>query len=63
VEHGVVLVHVDQPGLVYAMRTQWLDRLLQVLGADKRSLFVRGISFRFGNNGERIGTPHVKGGT
>lgn len=56
VERGVVLVHVDHPGLVYAMRARWLDRLLQVLGKDKRSPSVRGIAFRFGNDGERIAT-------
>lgn len=56
VEHGVVLVHVDHPGLVYAMRTRWLDQLLQVLVRDRRSPGVRGIAFRFGNDGEQIAT-------
>jgi hypothetical protein len=59
VEHGVVLVHVDHPGLVYAMRTRWLDRLLQVLVRDRRRPSVRGIAFRFGNDGERIATART----
>jgi hypothetical protein len=59
VEHGVALVHVDHPALVYAMRARWLDRLLQVLGGRGRYPSVRGIAFRFGKDGERIGSTRT----
>jgi hypothetical protein len=56
------LVHVDHPGLVYGMRARWLDQLLQVLRGDGRCPSVRGIVFRFGNDGERIATSHTSAG-
>ena len=53
-EHGALIVHVDHPGMVYALRGRWRIPILEALGTMRGQAAVQGVVFRFGCDGWRI---------
>ncbi len=54
-EHGALIVHVNEPALVYAMRVQWSEVIRSVLSGIRNNTLTNGISFRYGSAGVQVG--------
>ena len=55
IKQGTLIVHVDHPGIVYALRGRWRVSLLEALGTIRGRAAIQQVIFRFGSDGWRIG--------
>jgi len=54
-EQGALIVHVDEPALVYVMRVQWLEVIRKGLSGIRSTTLTNGIIFRYGSAGVQVG--------
>ena len=56
ISHGTLTIHVDNPGLVAAMRVRWAGTLLEVVRRVQEFSRITRITFTFGNVGASFRT-------
>ncbi len=54
-EQGALIVHVNEPALVYTMRVQWSEVIRGCLPGNRSTTLTDGITFRYGSAGVRVG--------
>ena len=54
-EQGALIVHVDEPALVYSMRVQWSEVIRNSLSGVRSTTLTTGIIFRYGGAGVQVG--------
>jgi hypothetical protein len=60
VRGGAVVIHVDEPGLVSAMRRQWIARLESAARKYRGAQAVHRVVFEFGRSGAPIWRGQTK---